>query len=202
MSTILPFEIERKYRVNCIPPNIGIGTHLRQWYIPITSIECNESITLNDIKLVSKIKKEWVEGVNHSIQGNNSTIRIRLDGKLAILCIKGKTKGITRMEFEWDIGNYLRLEEFLVDSDWPMIEKRRWKVKSQDNHEWDLDQFLGLNEGLWLAEIELENENEQYICPKWVGNDVSNDRRFSSKQLAKRPFSEFNETEIIPLKKC
>ena len=202
MSNEFPVEIERKFLVLCIPINLQNNTHLRQWYIPSSLIEYNNKITLNELELVSKVKNEWQSKVRELINLENTTIRIRLDNKSAILCIKGKTNGISRMEFEWKLPNYSVIEELLVESNWPMVEKQRWELIAEDGHLWELDQFLGLNEGLWLTEIELANENDDFVCPNWVGSDVSQDRRFSSKQLAKNPYVEFKENQLRPLKKC
>ena len=202
MSNEFPVEIERKFLVLCIPINLQNNTHLRQWYIPSSLIEYNNKITLNELELVSEVKNEWQSKVRELINLENTTIRIRLDNKSAILCIKGKTNGISRMEFEWKLPNYSVIEELLVESNWPMVEKQRWEIIAEDGHLWELDQFLGLNEGLWLTEIELANENDDFVCPNWVGSDVSQDRRFSSKQLAKNPYVEFKEDQLRPLKKC
>ncbi len=202
MSNEFPVEIERKFLVLCIPINLQNNTHLRQWYIPSSLIEYNNKITLNELELVSKVKNEWQSKVRELINLENTTIRIRLDNKSAILCIKGKTNGISRMEFEWKLPNYSVIEELLVESNWPMVEKQRWEIIAEDGHLWELDQFLGLNKGLWLTEIELGNENEDFVCPNWVGSDISQDRRFSSKQLAKNPYVEFKENQLRPLRKC
>ena len=202
MSNEFPVEIERKFLVLCIPINLQNNTHLRQWYIPSSLIEYNNKITLNELELVSEVKNEWQSKVRELINLENTTIRIRLDNKSAILCIKGKTNGISRMEFEWKLPNYSVIEELLVESNWPMVEKQRWEIIAEDGHLWELDQFLGLNEGLWLTEIELANENDDFVCPNWVGSDVSQDRRFSSKQLAKNPYVEFKEDQLRPLRKC
>ncbi|MAV06766.1 MAG: hypothetical protein CMA29_02610, partial [Euryarchaeota archaeon] len=178
------------------------NTHLRQWYIPSSMIEYNTKITLNKLELVSDIRAEWQSKICELINLENTTIRIRLDNEDAILCIKGKSNGISRIEFEWELQNYRLVEELLVESNWPMVEKRRWKIMAEDGYLWELDQFLGLNEGLWLTEIELGDENDEFLCPSWVGEEVSHDRRFSSKRLAKTPYIEFNEDQLRPLRKC
>ena len=181
MENEFPVEIERKFRVLCIPINLQDNTHLRQWYIPSSMIEYNTKITLNKLELVSDVKTEWQSKICELINLGNTTIRIRLDNETAILCIKGKSNGISRIEFEWELHNYRLVEELLVESNWPMVEKRRWKIVAEDGYLWELDQFLGLNEGLWLTEIELGDENDEFLCPSWVGEEVSHDRRFSSK---------------------
>ncbi len=202
MENEFPVEIERKFRVLCIPINLENNTHLRQWYIPSSMIEYNTKITLNKLELVSDVKAEWQSKICELINLGNTTIRIRLDNDAAILCIKGKSNGISRIEFEWELQNYRLVEELLVESNWPMVEKRRWKIMAEDGYLWELDQFLGLNEGLWLTEIELGDENDEFLCPSWVGEEVSHDRRFSSKRLAKTPYIEFKEGQLRPLRKC
>ena len=128
MENEFPVEIERKFRVLCIPINLQDNTHLRQWYIPSSMIEYNTKITLNKLELVSDVKAEWQSKICELINLGNTTIRIRLDNETAILCIKGKSNGISRIEFEWELQNYRLVEELLVESNWPMVEKRRWKI--------------------------------------------------------------------------
>ena len=202
MSNEFPVEIERKFRVLCIPKNLENYIHLRQWYIPSSLVECNSKITLNKLELVSEVENGWQRKIRELINLENTTIRIRLNGKSAILCIKGKINTISRIEFEWELQNYPILERLLSESNWPMVEKRRWKIMAEDGYLWELDQFLGLNEGLWLTEIELGDENDEFLCPSWVGEEVSHDRRFSSKRLAKTPYIEFKEGQLRPLRKC
>jgi adenylate cyclase len=202
MSTSFPTEIERTHLVTCVPENLGSGMHLRQWYIPISSIEIHSNISINGIELVSNIAIEWITGVFDAINNEDPTIRIRLDGDEAILCIKGPSYGITRTEFEWKIGPYSIIENLVIDSEWPMVEKMRWRIQYNDSQVWDLDQFLGLNENLWLAEIELEKEDEQYDCPKWVGKEVTGDMRFTSKRLAHHSFSKFIDQQTSPKTDC
>ncbi len=202
MSEGLPVEIERTHLVSCIPNNLDSGQHLRQWYIPISSIEIDSNISIGGLELVEHIPDEWLDGVREALDQDDPTIRIRLDGEYAILCIKGPTIGISRFEFEWEIKPYSILKKLLESSDWPLVEKRRWDIQSEDGHIWNLDRFLGLNEGLWLAEIELSDEDTTYHCPKWVGIDVSNDPRLTSKQLAEHPFSIMIDPPPFPKSKC
>ena len=202
MSEGLPVEIERTHLVSCIPNNLDSGQHLRQWYIPISSIEIDSNISIGDLELVPHISDEWLEGVHEVLDQDDPTIRIRLNDECAILCIKGPTIGISRIEFEWEIKPYTILKELLESSDWPLVEKIRWDIQSEDGHIWNLDRFLGLNEGLWLAEIELRNEDTTYHCPKWVGIEVSDDPRFTSKRLAEWPFSVMINPPHLPESKC
>ena len=197
MDGNIPIEIERRYLLRFIPSNLGTSTHLRQWYIPSSSIEFNENIILNGIKLTLVIENMWSQSVYDSLKQNDLTIRIRLDEETAILCIKGPMKGISRFEYECELQDYTVLEKLLIDSNWPIVEKRRWRIIEEDNHIWELDQFLELNDGLWLTEIELGEENEQFMRPKWVGSEVTEDQRFSSKQLSQSPYTEIEGYENI-----
>ena len=195
MEENIPIEIERRFLVRSIPTNLGNGIHLRQWYVPSSFIEFNDNIVLNGIEFSLAIGNIWGQSVYNLPKQKDLSIRIRLDGKSAILCIKAPMKGISRYEYECELEDYSVLEKLLMDSTWPMVEKRRWRIIEEDNHIWDLDQFLGLNNGLWLTEIELSDENEQFINPKWIGNEVTEDRRFSSEQLSQSPYTEIEGYE-------
>lgn len=193
MEENIPIEIERRFLLISVPPNLGTSAHLRQWYIPSSSIEFNENIIVNGIKLSLEIEDNWNRSVYDSLKKNELMVRIRLDGKTATLCIKTPRKGISRFEYECKLQNYTFVEKMLVDSNWPMVEKQRWKIKADDGHLWELDQFLGLNAGLWLAEIELNDENEDFVVPNWVGLDVTHENRFSSSRLSMTSYNEFKE---------
>ena len=193
MEPNIPIEIERRFLVRSIPTNLENDTHLRQWYVPSSSIEFNDNIILNGIKLSLAIGNKWNQSVYNSLKQKDLSIRIRLDGRVAILCIKAPMEGISRYEYECKLQNYTFVEKMLVDSNWPMVEKQRWKIKADDGHLWELDQFLGLNAGLWLAEIELNDENEDFVVPNWVGLDVTHENRFSSSRLSMTSYNEFKE---------
>lgn len=121
---------------------------------------------------------------------NGATTRVRIisgrDGisdKHAYLTIKGKTIGITRAEFEYEIP-VDDAEQMLKMSLYPPIEKIRYKVIIGGKI-WEVDEFLGAHKGLIVAEIELKDENEQFEIPEWVGMDVSMDRRYSNTSLSR-----------------
>jgi adenylate cyclase len=114
-------------------------------------------------------------------------VRVRIAGDHAFLTIKGETQGVTRLEFEYSIP--LSDAETLLDElcERPLVEKvrRRQKVGGKI---WEIDVFKGENEGLVLAEIELQSEDEAFELPFWAGEDVSDDPRYFNVNLAKRPF--------------
>lgn len=114
------------------------------------------------------------------------TVRVRIRDTHAYLTIKGKNEGISRSEYEYKIPleDALELIKMAVSS---IIIKRRYEIKYQDKL-WELDEFFGDNEGLLVAEIELEKENETFECPDWAGEDVSLDPRYKNSYLAGSPY--------------
>lgn len=117
----------------------------------------------------------------------NKTIRIRTSGNSGFITIKGKTIGASRPEFEYEIpideANQL-IESFCSD----IIEKTRHYV-NYANKTWEVDVFEGLNLGLMVAEIELDDENEQYVKPVWAEQNVTDDRKYANSNLSIKPYT-------------
>jgi adenylate cyclase len=111
------------------------------------------------------------------------TIRVRVMGENAFLTIKGKTTGITRAEFEYSIP-VRDAQELLQLCGNRLVKKRRYFVLHQGNR-WEVDVFEGRHQGLVLAEIELESEDQSFDCPHWLGTEVSADPRYTNAVLAK-----------------
>jgi len=111
------------------------------------------------------------------------TTRIRILDEKAYLTVKGKSKGATRSEFEYEIP-YNDALELLDLCKSKIIEKvRHYIVK--EKHTWELDVFEGVHEGLVLAEIELNAEDEHFELPDWVGEEVTGDVKYYNSWLAK-----------------
>ena len=110
-----------------------------------------------------------VQGFLHS--SVNKTVRIRIKNNRAFLTIKGKTIGITRSEFEYEIPVKDAEEMFknLIDK---QIRKLRYEIKI-GAHIWEVDVFEGQLQGLVMAELEVESENEQFELPDWMTKNVS-----------------------------
>jgi len=115
------------------------------------------------------------------------TVRVRIQEKNAFITIKGKTKGITRVEFEYTIP-FQEAKQLILLSEGSLIEKIRHKVKYEGNV-WEIDVFSGTNEGLIIAEIELQSETQSIEIPSWLGKEVSNDSRYYNANLVKNPYS-------------
>jgi len=117
----------------------------------------------------------------------NKTIRIRTAGNAGFITIKGKTIGASRPEFEYEIpieeANQL-IESFCSE----LIEKTRYYVV-HENKTWEVDVFEGMNVGLIVAEIELDDEDEEYKKPNWVTQNVTDDRRYANSNLSLKPFT-------------
>ncbi len=118
-------------------------------------------------------------------------VRIRREGEQAWITIKGRIDGITRPEFEYPIpvGD---AEELLRLAPFPPVEKIRHRV-IVDGTLWEVDEFLGANQGLLLAEVELKSEDEPFSRPVWLEQEVTHDRRYYNSQLAQNPFIYWKE---------
>ena len=121
-------------------------------------------------------------------KGDN-TIRVRIEGNQAKLTIKSKATNISRMEFEYDIPMEDAEKLFLIAKT-PAVEKYRYKIEYAGNI-WEVDEFLGDNEGLVIAEIELKSENQPFQKPSWIGMEVSGDKRYTNANLARNPYKKW-----------
>ncbi|MFM9009140.1 MAG: CYTH domain-containing protein, partial [Bacteroidota bacterium] len=115
----------------------------------------------------------------------DKSVRIRISGDVACITIKGKTVGASRPEFEYPIPLNEALE---------MLEKLAGAIIRKIRHEvtvagdcWVVDEFLDRHEGLFLAEIELKNEEQHYEMPDWVLENVTTRPEFSNAYLATHP---------------
>ncbi|MDQ9171078.1 CYTH domain-containing protein [Oxalobacteraceae bacterium R-40] len=117
-------------------------------------------------------------------------VRVRIDDAAAYLTIKGKTTGATRAEWEYPIppADARSLLETLCEK--PLIEKYRYRI-SHEGMTWEVDEFLGENAGLVVAEIELSDEDEFFVKPSWIGEEVTSDPRYFNSSLLKHPFSQW-----------
>jgi len=121
------------------------------------------------------------------IPAQGITVRTRISNDQAFLTLKGKSSGLSRSEFEYPIpveDAQQILDELCTH---PLIEKIRYLIP-YENHTWELDIFEGENEGLIVAEIELEKEDDIFKKPVWVTQEVSHDTRYRNANLIKHPY--------------
>ena len=118
------------------------------------------------------------------------TIRVRLTDDLAFLTLKGSSIGISRSEFEYNIP--VDDAKFILENlcEKPVIEKFRTKIKL-DEITWEVDEFIGENAGLIVAEVELKNEDQKFILPEWVGEEVTGNHMYNNSYLVKHPFKKW-----------
>ncbi|MCG5537484.1 CYTH domain-containing protein [Halorhodospira sp. 9622] len=124
------------------------------------------------------------------VGAQRASIRVRVAGEQAWLNIKSATLGVERREYEYPIP--LRdAEEMLAElCERPQIEKVRYEVPWA-GHTWEVDVFEGDNAGLVVAEIELGDADEDFECPPWVGEEVSDDPRYYNVCLIHNPYSQW-----------
>jgi len=128
----------------------------------------------------------------HIIQGyisENPSIRIRIKSDKAYITIKGKLNetGVSRYEFEKEILVDEAKELLLLCRD-GKIDKTRYNIQV-GNHIFEVDEFHGDNEGLTMAEVELQSENESYEKPEWLGEEVTSNKKYYNSYLSKNPYS-------------
>ena len=147
-------------------------------------IERKFLVTSDDYKLSAKtvgIKQAYL-----SVDGNMA-IRVRVEGIQASINIKSKKSERVNHEFEYVIP-LDEAQSLIRMSPYPIIEKTRHMVE-YEGKTWEVDEFHGDNVGLTVAEIELDDENEAFDKPPWLGEEVTADYRYLNSNLAKKPFS-------------
>lgn len=112
------------------------------------------------------------------------TVRVRIKGSKGFLTIKGPTESYTRSEFEYEIP-VTDARQLIDQFAEKVIEKHRYEIQIE-NHIWEVDEFHGKLEGLLLAEIELNSEDETFTKPLWIGEEVSHDPEYFNAKLIKR----------------
>lgn len=122
----------------------------------------------------------------------NRTVRVRIKGSKGFLTVKGKSNeaGTIRTEWEKEIG-VSEAESLLKLCQEVIIEKMRYEIKA-GKHIFEVDEFFGDNLGLTIAEIELNSENESFLQPTWLGEEVTGDIKYYNSQLSKQPYNTWN----------
>lgn len=115
-------------------------------------------------------------------------VRVRIEGASAMLTVKGRTVGATRGEWEYPIP--LEHAQVFLDTlcEKPIIEKYRYRL-NYEGMLWEVDEFLGDNAGLVVAEIELATEDQAFVRPDWIGEEVTHDARYFNANLLRCPYS-------------
>lgn len=151
-----------------------------------TEIE-RKFLVVNDAYKAASFKKERiVQGFLSSVP--ERTVRIRIIGESGFITVKGigNVAGTTRFEWEKEIS-LPEAERLLSICEPGRIEKLRYFVRAGE-HVYEIDDFTGENQGLVMAEIELQEENEGFEKPDWLGEEVTGQVQYYNSYLAKNPF--------------
>ncbi len=140
--------------------------------------------------------KQMASSSTHIVQGyicrlQGRTVRVRLRGDKAYLTIKGPSLdgGLSRYEWEHEIPGREALE-LMALCEKGVIDKVRYLVP-WGKHIFEVDEFFGDNEGLVMAEVELNAVDEAFECPPFLGKEVTGDRRYYNSCLTEHPFKEW-----------
>ena len=153
-------------------------------------VEIERKFLINSTEWRKRVSKATELKQGYLNSHSERTVRIRTNGEIGKITIKGKTEGFTRKEYEYEIP-VQDAEDLLKLCEEPIIEKIRHIVVHK-NKTWEVDEFDGLNQGLVVAEIELENENEIVELPDWIGEEVTDEPRYYNSNLASKPYSEWS----------
>lgn len=120
-------------------------------------------------------------------------IRVRIAADEAWLTIKGATVGVSRAEYDYPIplNDAQEMLDHLCEK--PLIEKYRYRLNAGEIT-WEIDAFLGENQGLIIAEVELHDEGQLFEKPPWLGVEVSDDPRYYNANLINYPYSQWDES--------
>ena len=149
-------------------------------------IERKFLVKSEEFKAISFAKNEISQGYLNS--NPERTVRVRIKGNQGYLTIKGKGNetGMSRLEWEKEIPvDEAKMLLNLCESG--VISKMRYEVKF-GNHVYEIDEFFGENQGLVIAEIELQSEDEAFEKPDWLGKEVTNNEKYYNSFISKNPF--------------
>lgn len=116
------------------------------------------------------------------------TVRVRIKGDKGYLTVKGKGNDSGTTRFEWETEITIAEATNLIDLCEPgILEKIRYEV-TVGKHVFEVDEFLGENKGLVIAEIELQHEDEHFTKPNWLGDEVTGQIKYYNSRLSNKPF--------------
>ena len=144
------------------------------------------TIPTQQINRSKKVKQGYMVNDEHQV------VRVRSMDSDHFLTIKSNTRGLSRLEFEYQIPQRDALDMFKYLCGPSIIEKTRHYIEFQ-GHTWEVDEFHGKNQGLVVAEIELKSEDEKFEIPGWVSCEVSHDPRYYNMNLMTNPYDNWKK---------
>ena len=144
-------------------------------------------LVIGDFKSQAFEQSRIVQGYISSARGR--TVRVRIRNGRGYLTIKGASNESGTSRYEWEKELSLHEAEELMKLCEPgVIDKTRYSVRSGE-HIFEVDEFYGENEGLIVAEVELNAEDEAFVKPSFIGQEVTGDVRYYNSQLMKKPYT-------------
>lgn len=122
--------------------------------------------------------------------GTHASVRVRVSADQAWLNIKSQTRGTTRLEFEYPIPRADADVLLAQLADGPVLSKMRHYVEV-GAHVFEIDEFDGTNQGLIVAEVELQSADEDFPRPSWLGQEVTEDQRYYNLSLVRHPYTQW-----------
>jgi len=149
-------------------------------------IERKFLVKSDDYKSEATSKTRIVQGFLNT--DPSRTVRVRIKGDAGFITVKGKSNATGTSRFEWE--KEISVEEadaLLKLCEKGILDKYRYEI-TVGNHVYEVDEFFGDNEGLTIAEIELNDENESFQQSDWLGVEVTGEVKYYNSQLSKHPF--------------
>lgn len=181
--------------------NITLGNNkvissfkLERFLIMATEIERKFLVKNNEWRKSSEGEGKRYRQGYFPVAGKAITLRVRACNEKAFITIKGEPKGLARTEFDYEIpveDANIMLDTLCLK---PLIEKTRYLVKA-NGLLWEIDVFHGENEGLIIAEVELESETQKIILPYWIKREVTGDLKYYNSTLVRYPFSRWSKPD-------
>lgn len=140
----------------------------------------------------TQFSQAYLNNIQH--EGSKSSIRIRVEGDKANINIKSLEIGLSRDEYEYEIALADAQKMIQTLAVGPVIEKIRYLINYAD-YLWEIDLFLGDNEGLIVAEVEMESETASPKLPSWIGKEVTEHSRYYNVSLSQTPFNKWTKNE-------
>lgn len=161
-------------------------------------IERKFLVKSDDWKALAFKQTHFAQGYLNDISeaSAKSSVRVRIEGEKANMNIKSLEIGLSRDEYEYEIPLEEGKQILQKMAAGPVIEKIRYLVKV-GQHTWEIDEFLGANLGLVVAEVEMDSEDEKIEIPNWSGQEVTNISRYYNVSLSKVPFSLWSVDEKV-----
>ena len=149
------------------------------------ALEIEKKFLLNNSDWRKEQGVMYRQGYLNSVK--ERTVRVRIIGDKGYLTVKGISRGAVRAEYEYEIPGVEAeaMLDYLCEK--PLIEKMRYKI-AYKGFVWEVDEFCGENQGLIVAEVELESEDQKFEKPEWIGEEVTGDPRYFNANLVHHPY--------------